>query len=104
VIAAQSYCEAITKLAESGARPDLIVCDYRLSHGATGVDAVESLRNVFAIPALLISGDLNGPSNEAVPEGYCFLQKPVDAETLRAAVANACRPGSASKAAGYEQR
>lgn len=104
VIAAQSYCEAITRLAESGDRPDLIVCDYRLSHGTNGIDAVESLRNVFAIPALLISGDLNAPSNEAIPEGYCFLQKPVDAETLRTAVVKACLHGIAPKAAGYEQR
>lgn len=93
VIAARSYCEAITMLAETGGRPDLIVCDYRLSHGTTGIDAVESLRNVFEIPALLISGDMQAPTSDAVPDGYRLLQKPVDAETLRAAVTNACLHG-----------
>lgn len=92
VIAAESYVEAITRLAEIGGRPDLIVCDYRLSHGTTGVDAIESLRNAFEIPALLISSDLNSPSGEAVPEGYCLLQKPVNPETFRVAVVNACLP------------
>lgn len=90
VIAAGSYGEAITRLAEIGGRPDLIVCDYRLSHGTTGVDAIESLRNVFEIPALLISGDENSSFGETVPEGYCLLHKPVNAEAFRAAVANAC--------------
>lgn len=90
VIAAESYGEAITRLAKIGGRPDLIVCDYRLSHGSTGVDAIESLRNAFEIPALLISGDVNSLSCETVPEGYCLLHKPVNAETFRAAVVNAC--------------
>jgi CheY-like chemotaxis protein len=90
VIAAESYGEAITQLAEIGGRPDLIVCDYRLSHGETGVDAIESVRNAFEIPAVLISGDVNSPSCETVPEGYCLLQKPVNAEAFRAALVNAC--------------
>lgn len=94
VIAAQSYCEAITRLAACGGRPDLIVCDYRLPHGTNGVDAVESLRNVFEIPALLISGDMYPPSRESVPEGYRLLQKPVDVETLREAVTSACLRGT----------
>ena len=90
VIAAESYAEAITRLAEIGGRPDLIVCDYRLSHGTTGVDAIESVRNAFEIPALLISGDVNSPFSETIPEGYSLLQKPVKAETFRAALVNAC--------------
>jgi CheY-like chemotaxis protein len=92
VIAAESYGEAITRLAEIRRRPDLIVCDYRLSHGTTGIDAIESLRDAFEIPALLISGDANLPSSDAVPEGYCLLHKPVNAAAFRAAVLNACLP------------
>ena len=66
VIAATSYAKAITQLAEIRRRPDLIVCDYMLSHGATGIDAIESLRDAFEIPALLISGDTNFPPADAV--------------------------------------
>jgi len=90
VIAAESYPQAITQLAEIRRRPDLIVCDYRLSHGTTGIDAIESLRDAFEIPALLISGDTNLPPVDTVPEGYCLLQKPVNVAAFRAAVLNAC--------------
>ena len=50
VVAAESYGEAMRKLSEIGQRPDLIVCDYRLPQGPTGVDAIEMLRDAFEIP------------------------------------------------------
>jgi two-component system, sensor histidine kinase len=88
VVTAESHDEALTRLAASevGRRPDLIVCDYRLSKGATGIDAVERLRSAFEIPALLISGDGSSP-----PSGpYHLLHKPVNAEAFRAALVDAC--------------
>jgi CheY-like chemotaxis protein len=54
VVAAESCDEALVCLAETetGRRPDLIVCDYQLSRGLTGVDAIERLRSAFGkIPA-----------------------------------------------------
>ena len=45
----------------------MIVCDYQLSRGATGVDAIERLRSAFPIsstspiPARVISGDASSP-------------------------------------------
>jgi two-component system, sensor histidine kinase len=89
VIAAPSYDDAIQRLGQIKRRPDLIVCDYRLSHGETGVAAIELLRSAFEIPALLISGDVNSPANEARPGGYRLLHKPVNVETFRAALINA---------------
>src|SRR5580704_17247183 len=65
VVAAESYDEAMTKLSEIGRRPDLIVCDYRLPEGPTGVDAIETLCDAIEIPALLISGDANSPQSNA---------------------------------------
>jgi CheY-like chemotaxis protein len=55
VVTAQSCDEALVRLAETeaGRRPDVIVCDYQLSRGATGVDAIERLRSVFTTPSLL---------------------------------------------------
>src|ERR1700719_2639315 len=64
VVAAESCSEAMKKLAEIGQRPDLIVCDYRLPQGPTGVDTIEILRGAFEIPALLISGDANSPRGD----------------------------------------
>ena len=45
VITARSCDEALVCLAETeaGRRPDLIVCDYQLSRGLTGVEAIERL-------------------------------------------------------------
>src|ERR1700730_7071338 len=89
VVAAESYGEAIAKLSEIGQRPDLIVCDYRLPQGPTGVDAIELLRDVFEIPALLISGDANSPQSNAQQGGYHLLHKPVTAAAFRAALIEA---------------
>jgi CheY-like chemotaxis protein len=86
VVTAESYVEAVNRLIKMGRRPDLIVCDYRLSEGATGIDAIESLRNAFAIPALLISGDGSSPQSNAASGAYQLLHKPVNAATLRALV------------------
>jgi len=89
VVAAESYGEAITKLFEIGQRPDLIVCDYRLPQGPTGVDAIEMLRGAFEIPALLISADASSPSSETRQGGYHLLHKPVNAAAFRAALIEA---------------
>jgi CheY-like chemotaxis protein len=89
VVAAESYGEAVVKLSEIGLRPDLIVCDYRLPKGPTGVDAIEMLRHAFEIPALLISGDATSPKGDDEVGGYRLLHKPVNAETFRAVLMDA---------------
>jgi len=89
VVAAESYSEAMARLAEIGRRPDLIVCDYRLSEGATGIDAIAGLRSAFEIPALLISADASSPPGENAFNSYNLLHKPVDAATFRAALVDA---------------
>ena len=90
VVTAGSYGDALGRLSEIRRRPDLIVCDYRLPDGQTGIDAIEGLRSAFAIPALLISGDPSSPTGNGDFCGYSFLQKPVDAEKFRAALVDAC--------------
>lgn len=89
VVAAESYGEAVAKLSDIGQRPDLIVCDYRLPKGPTGVDAIEMLRHAFEIPALLISGDATSPERDDGAGGYRLLHKPVNAETFRAVLVDA---------------
>ena len=84
VVTAESYGEAMDRLGKPGRRPDLIVCDYRLSEGATGVDAIKRLRSAFEIPALLISGDASSPQFMAGTAAHQLLHKPVNAETFRA--------------------
>jgi two-component system, sensor histidine kinase len=87
VVAAESCNEAMTKLFAIGRRPDLIVCDYRLPQGPTGVDAIGMLRGAFEIPALLISGDAASPRSD--DGGYRLLHKPVNAAAFRALLVDA---------------
>jgi two-component system, sensor histidine kinase len=96
VVAARSCDEALVRLAEteSGRRPDVIVCDYQLSRGMTGVDAIERLRSAFPIPAfpipaLLISGDASSLRCEVGSQAYRLLYKPVNAERFHAALVDA---------------
>ena len=89
VVIADSYSAAIARLSKIGQRPDLIVCDYRLSEGATGIDAIEGLRSAFEIPALLISGDPSSPTGENGFNSYLLLQKPLNAAKFRAALVDA---------------
>jgi CheY-like chemotaxis protein len=90
VVVARSFHEALRQLGEVRRRPDLIVCDYRLSKGDSGIDAIEALRCAFEIPALLISGDSSCPQGDSGSEGYQLLHKPLNAERLRTALKAAC--------------
>jgi two-component system, sensor histidine kinase len=84
VVTGETYREAMARLREIRQRPDLIICDYRLSEGATGLDAIQKLRDVFEIPALLVSGD--GSLPQSGDGAYRLLHKPVSAEAFRALV------------------
>lgn len=88
VVTAETYKDALVSLAEINRRPDLIVCDYRLPKGATGIDAIEGLRSAFEIPALLISGDATAPADNGFGS-YNLLHKPLDAAKFRAALVGA---------------
>ena len=91
VIAASSGEEAITRLSTCPARPDLLICDYRLPGDENGVGVIERLRSEYneSIPAILITGD-TAPSRlaEAEASGVLLLHKPVTNGKLRAAVFN----------------
>lgn len=68
-------------------RPDLIIADYRLADGHTGIQAIKRLRERLgaAIPAFLISGD-TAPERlrDASEQGFQLLHKPVAPMRLRA--------------------
>jgi CheY-like chemotaxis protein len=87
VVAAVSGSAALADLADQDERPDLIIADYRLADGQTGIEAIEGLRHVFPIPACLISGE-TAPERlrEASASGYRLLHKPVHPTALRALI------------------
>jgi signal transduction histidine kinase len=90
------HAEAIV----AGAAPvDLIIADYRLGDGATGVDAIEALCAYIghSVPAVIVTGDTS-PSRikEATASGHRILHKPVTGEELHEAIVAACVGGRES--------
>jgi signal transduction histidine kinase/ActR/RegA family two-component response regulator len=87
VVTAPSDEAALIQLAERKQRPDLIISDYHLANGKTGIEAIERINAAIgaSIPAILISGD-TAPERlrDAKDKGYILLHKPVDPMRLRA--------------------
>jgi CheY-like chemotaxis protein len=86
----QIHAEAMV----AGAAPvDLIIADYRLGNGATGVDAIDALCAHIgrSVPAVIVTGDTS-PSRikEATASGHRILHKPVTGEELHEAIVAAC--------------
>ncbi len=74
----------------SVAQPSLVIADYRLEPGATGVAAITLLRNRFGadLPAIVVTGStLSGHEQEAVEHDFHVLVKPVLPNKLRAMIA-----------------
>ena len=75
----------------AGAPPDLLLVDYRLPHGATGLDALAAVRAHWPqrrLPAIVITGSsLGGHEDEAVTHDFHLLIKPVLPNKLRAMIA-----------------
>ncbi|SDP27334.1 MASE1 domain-containing protein [Afipia sp. GAS231] len=87
VVTAGSDEAALIRPAERPQRPDLIISDYHLANGKTGIRAIEQINAAFgsSIPAILISGDTAPePLRDAKDRGYILLHKPVDPMRLRA--------------------
>ena len=71
-------------------KPDLLIVDYRLEGGLTGVDAITGLRGRFGtdVPAILVTGSTTtGHEKEAQQHDFHLLIKPVVPNKLRAMIA-----------------
>ena len=87
VVAADCATAVFASLADEETRPDLILADYRLAGGETGIEAIECLRRSFPIPACLITGETAAEAlRHASASGYLLLHKPVQPPVLRAAL------------------
>jgi signal transduction histidine kinase/ActR/RegA family two-component response regulator len=94
VVTAESDSKAIEALREINRQPDLIISDFHLSDGRSGLEAIEQVRGALAsdIPAFLISGDTNPKVlSDAKARGLYLLHKPVDPMALRAMFNQAIR-------------
>jgi signal transduction histidine kinase/CheY-like chemotaxis protein len=70
--------------------PDLLLVDYRLPEGRTGIDALQAVRGRWPdrkLPAIVITGSTMGNhEDEAVTHDYHLLIKPVLPNKLRAMI------------------
>lgn len=86
VVDAATPAAAVSKLGERC--PDLIVSDYRLADGSTGVDAIAAIRAALgsrAVPAFIVSGDLAPQlAGDLGKLGLRLLHKPLSPMALRA--------------------
>ena len=76
--------------ADVQAPPALIIADYRLENGATGVAAIGAIRARFgaAVPAIVVTGSsMTGHDKEALEHDFHLLIKPVLPNKLRAMIA-----------------
>ncbi len=96
---------ALAALAESGDSPDLMIVDFRLAEGASGLQAAERVRQQlgWALPVILVTGD-TAPARirEAFTAGHVLLHKPVDPNRLHACMIEvmlSARPRAASRQA-----
>ena len=75
------------ELVALGRGPDIILCDYRLRSGHTGIEAVHLLRQAFGadIAAALLTGDTAPDTIQAIDaSGLPVLHKPLKPAKLRA--------------------
>jgi signal transduction histidine kinase/CheY-like chemotaxis protein len=89
VVTAQSEREALARL--NGRAPDLIVSDFHLDDGRTGIDAIATLRTRLGagIPAFLVSGDISQQRlREKGADVPHLLHKPVNPMALRAMISS----------------
>lgn len=71
--------------------PDIVVSDYRLDFGMTGVDVIAAVRKEFgeALPAMLVTGDTDPALlRELAGDGIVVLHKPIDVDVLQTQMAH----------------
>ena len=99
VVVASSTRAALTGLNEVDRPPDLVISDYHLLDGTSGIDAIDRVRRQFqaSIPAFLISADTSPERlRDARERGYYLLHKPVSPMALRAMLSQFLRGSQTS--------
>jgi signal transduction histidine kinase/CheY-like chemotaxis protein len=87
VTTAASEKAAVDAIARLERRPELIISDYRLGDGRSGIEAIEGVRRAagVSIPAFLVSGDTAPERLRDAAASHCLLlHKPVAPIKLRA--------------------
>jgi protein-histidine pros-kinase len=96
VATAESAPEAHAIIEHLDTVPSLLISDFHLLDGSTGVEAVTGIREYYNenIPAFIVSGDTTKVVKEARPVDNCTLMsKPINTARLLAAAHIATRTG-----------
>lgn len=107
VTAAADGDEAVAMVASSGVPPDLVIIDYNLGNGGTGLEVMTRLREAVGrdLDALILTGDIStGTLRNIALANYAQLSKPVKFEELKQAIQRAVSNGDgpASVSAKFE--
>jgi signal transduction histidine kinase/CheY-like chemotaxis protein len=76
--------------ADAATAPSLVIADYRLEEGESGVAAIAAVRRRFSasVPAIVVTGSsMTGHDKEAIEHDFHLLIKPVLPNKLRAMIA-----------------
>jgi signal transduction histidine kinase/CheY-like chemotaxis protein len=94
VVAFDSYGAAAdwagAAAAQKMIRPDLLIVDFRLESGHTGLEVIDTMRGAFgkSLPAVIVTGSLmSNQEGEAQAHDFHLLLKPVVPTKLRAMIA-----------------
>jgi two-component system, sensor histidine kinase len=85
VLTAESQADGLNLLKQQDRAPDVILSDYRLREGETGIAAIHAIHREWGLtPAALITGD-TAPDRlkEATESGYELLHKPLNPTRLK---------------------
>ena len=94
VVVAESEQEALELLGSTGFLPDVLLVDFRLRQGRTGLQAIEAVRAYCGkkIPAAIVTGDAASEElDQARAAGFALLHKPLSAARLRMLIADLLR-------------
>jgi CheY-like chemotaxis protein len=90
VIAASSGVQLMGRL--TGQVPHLVVSDYRVADGETGLEVIERLRSTVgcALPGIIVTGDTDPATVRSMSQhGIAVLFKPLQIDGLRVAIQRA---------------
>jgi two-component system, sensor histidine kinase len=78
--------DVLNPMAAAGARPDILICDYRLPQGLTAIDAIGQMHELWGkdIPTLVLTGDTAANTLQKIQaSGALLLHKPITPARLR---------------------
>jgi len=90
-LAARRFDDLRARLSDMPRPPDIILLDYHLDEGQTGLDALKSLREFVGpdVPAVVITGDRGLETAANVTAAGCeLMHKPIKPAELRALMAH----------------